>query len=85
MQTQSPAPLTSRQVEAVRQFLKNIQCSKEHGDEWLSEDEVLKVVHAFENDEIVASTHIILARQLSGGPNDPLTHAWVRSFAQKGC
>lgn len=55
------------------------------GDEWLSENEVLKVVHAFENNEIVASTHVILARQLSGGPNDLLTYAWVRSLAQRGC
>ena len=73
-------PSYSRRLEAVRLFLRNIQHSKEHGDEWLSVDEV-DVICVFEGDEMAAESYITVASM----SDESLAREWVRGqLVQKG-
>jgi hypothetical protein len=72
---------TSRHMEAVGLFLKSVQHSEEHGDEWLSVDEVVNVLDVFQDDEMAAESYITVA----GMSDESLTRGWVRGqLAQRG-
>ena len=76
-----PAPARSRGVEAAGLFLTSIRHSKEHGDEWLSVDEIVYVVCVFQRDEKAAESYITVA----GMSDESLTRGWVRGqLAQRG-
>jgi hypothetical protein len=72
---------TSRHMEALGLFLKSIQHSEEHGDEWLSVDEVVNMIDVFQDDEMAAESYITVA----GMSDESVTRGWVRGqLAQKG-
>jgi hypothetical protein len=56
----APRSSTEAQVHAVMQFLKRFQDSKSSGNEWLSSDQVAKVVDVFWQDNFVAELYVLL-------------------------
>jgi hypothetical protein len=75
-----PAPSSSyRKVEmdACRLLLSNIELSKQRGDEWLSNDEIIRVVDVLERDERAARMYLTYVET----SRDSVVRTWVMSRA----
>jgi len=64
------------QPGAVQQFIKSIPYSHEHDGEWLSQDEVLKLLHIFQHDEKATESYITIA----GKSDESFKLRWVRTL-----
>jgi hypothetical protein len=52
---------------------------------WLSNNELIKVIFIFQDDEMAALNYVTIAIAITGGSNESLTREWVRSLlAQRG-
>jgi len=70
----APTPSASRGAIAAGRFLKHIEGSKERGDVWLSNDEVLQMLRLFQEDEKTASLYIVISERA----NEALMRMWVK-------
>jgi len=74
MQPPPPPPLiapASRGALAARRLLKD---SREYGNEWLSEDDIYKMIKLFQDDDVEADFYLLFADHGS----ESLIQKWVR-------
>ncbi len=69
----APTPSALHGATAAARFLEHIKKSKECGDVWLLDDEVLRMLRLFEQDEKAGKFYIIIAE----GPSEEITRKWV--------
>ena len=72
----APAPSAYPKVEAILRFLDYADKSKKRNDEWLSEDDIVKMYVMFQEDENAAKLYTAITDGSNG--DDELIRVWVQ-------